>query len=66
MSGESPLRPQVYTRFFSVRFKPEDVEKLQRIAKEKGYSTPDEKLNKQPRSGITRLVREIVEGYLQK
>lgn len=64
--SDSPLRPQVYTRFFSVRFKPEDVEKLQRIAKEKEYSTPDQQFNKQPRSGVTRLIREIVEEYLKK
>ena len=61
---ESPLRPKIFTRFFSVRFKPEDVEKLQQIARNKGYGKSDDKLNKQPRSGVTRLIREIVEGWL--
>ena len=64
--AESPIRPQIFTRFFSIRFKPEDVEKLQRIARGKGYGTPDDKLNKQPRSGITRLIREIVVEWLVK
>jgi len=63
--SESPLRPQIFTRFFSVRFRPEDVKKLERIAKDKGYGTPDAKFNKQPRSGITRLIRGIVEEWLK-
>ena len=69
MGGESLIRPQIYTRFFSVRFKPEDVEKLEKIASKKGYSSDTGSLGnklKQPRSGITRLIREIVEEYLKK
>lgn len=68
--SQSPLRPQVYTRFFSVRFKPEDVEKLNRIAEERGYGRDKSSIMggklKQPRTGVTRVIREIVEGYLAK
>jgi len=67
--GGPLTRPQVYTRFFSVRFKAEDVEKLEAIAVKKGYSSDTgsggNKL-KQPRIGITKLIREIVEEYLYK
>lgn len=67
--GVPLTRPQVYTRFFSIRFKPEDVEKLEAIATKKGYSSDTGSLGnklKQPRIGITRLIREIVEEYLDK
>jgi hypothetical protein len=60
---KSLLRPKVFTDFFSVRFKPETVEKLRQEAHSKGYASPDEKQNKQPRSGVTRLIREIIEEH---
>lgn len=69
MGGESPIRPQIYTRFFSVRFKPEDVEKLNEIARKKGYYSKEGSYGnklKQPRTGVTRVIREIVEEFLTK
>lgn len=61
---ESPLRPRVYTRFFSIRFKPEDVLALEKIAASKGYVSAC-KFSKSKRSNITRLIREIVEDYIK-
>lgn len=65
MGGESSGRPQVYTRFFSVRFKPQDAAKLSIIARQKGYYSKEGPILKQPRTGITKVIREIVEDYLK-
>lgn len=58
MSYRSDIRPQIFTRFFSIRFRPETVEKLTTEAVKRGYVAKESK-----RINITRVCREIIEDY---
>ena len=68
--GDSPLRVLRYNRVVSISLKIADGERLDRLAREKGYGGSDTdamgKKLKQPKSGASRLAREIIEDWLTK
>ena len=68
MGGANPFRSLRYPITVAIRLKTEDAEKLNNLAREKGYAGKDidhlGKKLKQPKSGAARLAREIIEKYL--
>lgn len=61
MSG-TPLRPRKYTRYFSVRFKEETYQALEKEAREKKYHIESNPLDRS-KTGVTKLIREICERH---
>jgi hypothetical protein len=62
--SQSPLKPLIYTEHVAVMLRKETVEKLIQIAASKGYAPVIDhhgRTLKQPKRGISRLVREILE-----
>lgn len=67
MGGQNPLQPLKYMYSYTVRLSKETVEKLEKIAKEKGLSKDTTIMGKpveKHRSGVAILIRKIVEEYL--